>query len=1109
MNRHLWWISVLVISGWATAALAVVMPEEEWFDSPDKYELWQEMWPVLNDWEFNTQEALTGPPKASLAGIREHLGRADNEVAQELGLAADAPDVYRYDLNFDGRVDQFDVLELGYEVRPPQKQASLAPSHGTNKWIVLRADFSDQSANYTTYDIDYFEERFFDEDATKPSVNDYYQEVSYGALSIAGTVWGGGSYGDGWHKGAHTKSWYINNGGNYLVAEAVAAADATVDFSDFDVDGDGYVDTCICFYPNQVYSGGLWPHRSSGLNIHVDGVIVDSYFLTGYDTGDDSKTMVISVHEYGHILGLPDLYDIDYSSNGVGKWSLMSNNYDTSQLVPSPDPWCKIALGWVEPVVITDDVTGYSLGCFQDGPNVLKIWTNGLEGDQYFLVSNYRKKKTDANRPGEGLLVWHIDDSRGGGNQDNKNENRKHVDVESARGYNNPADTNPKDPLDAKQDYGHANDPFFSGNSDSSYTGVFDDDANPFARDYPNPGEDTYIKLSNFSTVGDTMTLDIQVVTATAPTCAITSHADDDAVSATITVTVDATATGARTIDHVEFYLNGAYYGADSSSPYSLEIDTRPIYDGTGRELKAVAVDSAGEIDTDTVSIDVSNAATALAWSDDFESGIGAWAAYDFMGDQAWASKDIAATGVKSAGVGGSSGYDYDENDWLVSRKFDLTGTTHPLIRWRQRYRVASGENTCLVLVTDDDGATFDQLESMTGTNLEWHPMAVDLVDYVGAEVQVVFNLNGSSLNNITSEGGWWIDDFEIHEQSSTPAVLSITPGDGSVLSGVETITVTASDDEGVLAVEFLVDGTDLVHVDYAAPFSYDWNSDWVFNGSHSFKAVAYDADLQSADLTVGWTTSNSGSSLPFSEYFNADPGTAWRVIKAGGAGEWHWLATAGYGSSGGMRFAIPGDDAYDNNDNDWLISPTVNITGTDPGLGFLHKYDIEPPPYDFGRVYITTDLTNWTELEYFSGYNQTTWRAHGERLDSYVSTPVKLAFFFESDGGLTVDGWWVDEVEVTAAPQISGVVPTTVLPGAALTISGSGFGDGSAHDFPTVLINNVAATTGSWSDTSITVTVPDTSSGDVVVVRHGIASDGYAITVRPLAPVIDDLEQL
>jgi hypothetical protein len=195
--------------------------------------------------------------------------------------------------------------------------------------------------------------------------------------------------------------------------------------------------------------------------------------------------------------------------------------------------------------------------------------------------------------------------------------------------------------------------------------------------------------------------------------------------------------------------------------------------------------------------------------------------------------------------------------------------------------------------------------------------------------------------------------------------------------------------------------------------------------------------------------------------------------------------------------------------DNDWYISPTLDLTGAiDPGLGFLHKYDIERN-YDYGRAYITTDLDNWTQLLVFSLENQP-WQAGGYRLDSYIGDKLKLAFFFESDGGLVEGGWWLDEAFVRTAPQISDVSPTKVVVGDTIIITGTGFDDGSAADFPNVTVDGFTASYSSWVDTSITATVPnDAASGNVVVYRHGIASDGYSMTVRPAPPVIESLEQL
>ena len=92
---------------------------------------------------------------------------------------------------------------------------------------------------------------------------------------------------------------------------------------------------CMLFYPNTVFNNRSYAHRSSGLNIHLDGVIIDSYFLSGYNAGNDSWTMTISAIDFGHILGLPGFYDTNGGSSGIGKWGLMAYQYDNNQWRPA------------------------------------------------------------------------------------------------------------------------------------------------------------------------------------------------------------------------------------------------------------------------------------------------------------------------------------------------------------------------------------------------------------------------------------------------------------------------------------------------------------------------------------------------------------------------------------------------------------------------------------------------------------------------------------------------------------------------------------------------------------------------------------------------------
>jgi len=116
---------------------------------------------------------------------------------------------------------------------------------------------------------------------------------------------------------------------------------------------------------------------------------------------------------------------------------------------------------------------------------------------------------------------------------------------------------------------------------------------------------------------------------------------------------------------------------------------------------------------------------------------------------------------------------------------------------------------------------------------------------------------------------------------------------------------VTCSDDEVVEAVKFYIDTTDLIGTDYAAPFTLDWNSDWVFNGSHTFTAKAFDADMQSDTESVNWTVTNAGITIP-GRQLQCPAAATWRIKDlAGPASGTGWRPRVRQRPF--MRFAIPG----------------------------------------------------------------------------------------------------------------------------------------------------------------------------------------------------------
>lgn len=143
-----------------------------------------------------------------------------------------------------------------------------------------------------------------------------------------------------------------------------------------------------------------------------------------YDPYMSPKTSITSygiiAHEIGHVIGLPDLYDTDYSSYGVGFFSLMGNGdklySGKGKLGNSPaslDPWCKIFLGFSKETLISSDGIYEVTSSLDKNPTVLRINTQ-REGE-YFLIENRLLEGQDAGLAGfstrGGILVWHIDES--------------------------------------------------------------------------------------------------------------------------------------------------------------------------------------------------------------------------------------------------------------------------------------------------------------------------------------------------------------------------------------------------------------------------------------------------------------------------------------------------------------------------------------------------------------------------------------------------------------------------------------------------------------------------------------------------------------------------
>jgi M6 family metalloprotease-like protein len=326
---------------------------------------------------------------------------------------------------------------------------ALAPPTGTMCNLVVLVNFSDLTVAYPrqSYD-DLFNQVGYIADGAVGSVKDYYYEVSYNTLTVQSTVveavtldYGYAYYGANDIYGNDIRP-------REMVAEALAKLEARgFDFSTVDGDMDGWVDglTIIHAGGGEEYSGNnvnyIWSHQwALSSPVTYDGVLMQMYHTEparrGWDSSPSTQGITrigVICHETGHFLGLPDLYDYGYDSEGAGNFCLMAGgswNGDYGTTPAHTSAWCKSSLGWISPTLISSSGV-YSLGQAETNAQVYKL-QGTFPSTQYFLVENRQGVGFDAAIPGShrGILIWHVDEMQA----DNDDQTHYKVDLEEASG---------------------------------------------------------------------------------------------------------------------------------------------------------------------------------------------------------------------------------------------------------------------------------------------------------------------------------------------------------------------------------------------------------------------------------------------------------------------------------------------------------------------------------------------------------------------------------------------------------------------------------------------------------------------------------------------------
>lgn len=219
-----------------------------------------------------------------------------------------------------------------------------------------------------------------------------------------------------------------------FVREACTLADPLVDFSQYDHNQDGYIDNIYFFYAGkgEADSGdgnAIWPHsayysdmaKDAGLSetsLKLDGIEVGNYTCSNEINGTlitpQPAGIGTFVHEFGHVLGLADHYDVN---NGMttfapGSFDTMAQaSYNNNGNTPAAfSAYERACLGWLDLTVLKNGVDSLNvLPDLNDSNKAYVVPVGGTNDEEYFIMENRQKKGWDAFIPGHGMLLWHID----------------------------------------------------------------------------------------------------------------------------------------------------------------------------------------------------------------------------------------------------------------------------------------------------------------------------------------------------------------------------------------------------------------------------------------------------------------------------------------------------------------------------------------------------------------------------------------------------------------------------------------------------------------------------------------------------------------------------
>jgi M6 family metalloprotease-like protein/uncharacterized repeat protein (TIGR01451 family) len=398
--------------------------------------------------------------------------------------------------------------------RPPAFTIS-----GNKLGLTILVDFSDDVATIPQAElIDFCNGDNYHSFGNNGSVKQFYYDNSGGLLVYSNVV-------TVYVRVPQPKSFYnnVNQGSgpqaNLLIRDAINALKALPNynttilptFANLTADVSGRVTACNILFAGDnsgVFAQGLWPSAGTlnfvGPQPLGNGKTVFRYQITNIGASPSIGTFC---HENGHMLcDYPDLYDYDNtdSAGGAGNYCLMSYGvYNGDERNPAQIcAYLKRASGWGTTIELNPftSLFGNLPVATTTATNINKFYRYQKPGTptEYFIIENRQLYGHDADLPGAGLLIWHVDEL---GDRDNQSTayNNAHLNYElSLQQADNLFD------FERNINYGDANDPYYAGNPAAGYANEFSDSTSPKAFWWD--GTASGLKISTISALAPNMT---------------------------------------------------------------------------------------------------------------------------------------------------------------------------------------------------------------------------------------------------------------------------------------------------------------------------------------------------------------------------------------------------------------------------------------------------------------------------------------------------------------------------------------------------------------------------------------------------------------------------